>query len=383
MIEGGDTMKVLILNKEQFIQILTHFKIGENVDKDKIYDIYRTASLTLEQVSKSNILTNFSAVNPIDIILYSLGEYHYVETGHTKEQFIQLLKDENFVSSIAINVADKYISLSAFKVDTTKFSSKYLPPMSSLKVYVNFMIKILSSYHKNEPKSTLITDLLLKSANLCNCIIELLSNGYETEAFSTWRTLHECECTLTLLNKYGDPLIEKYLLHMHYGIAFKGGLKTKEETDETFIRLKDDMKKHNLKSKDMKKMIEYGWIYYIDEVKNNEDKYRLNFRDGVEKLAGLSTYASRYELSSEIIHSTPLLIYSNEQHFYYLTLLSLYESFFRLEQIFVSLFAKHVNEAQLKSYQDFRKVYFRQLVSIYQRELNNFSKTQKRNKKEA
>ena len=87
-------------------------------------------------------------------------------------------------------------------------------------------------------------------------------------------------------------------------------------------------------------------------------------------------YSKRYELSSEIIHSTPLLIYSNKEYFYYMTLLSLYESFFRLEKVFVSLFSKRVSEVQMKQYEEMRKVYYSQLVIIHKREMETFKRFQ-------
>jgi hypothetical protein len=144
--------------------------------------------------------------------------------------------------------------------------------------------------------------------------------------------------------------------------------------------MKDEMKQYDLKSKDIKKYIEYGWLYAIPEVKK-DPAFKLNFRDGLEKVAGLSIYNSRYEMSSEIIHSTPMLIYSNRDYFYYITLLSLYESFFRLEKIFVSLFSKVVSSEQMKRYEAMRSVYYSQLVNIHKRESANFKELQEKGKK--
>ena len=59
-----------------------------------------------------------------------------------------------------------------------------------------------------------------------------------------------------------------------------------------------------------------------------------------------------------------------------MTLLSLYESFFRLEKVFVSLFARRVSEEQMKQYQEMRKVYYSQLVVIHQKELQIFKRLQ-------
>ena len=59
-----------------------------------------------------------------------------------------------------------------------------------------------------------------------------------------------------------------------------------------------------------------------------------------------------------------------------MTLLSLYESFFRLEKVFVSLFSKRVSKEQMAQYLEMQKVYYSQLVVIHKRELDTFKKLQ-------
>jgi hypothetical protein len=238
------------------------------------------------------------------------------------------------------------------------------------------MLNIINSYKKNDPRSTLVTDLLNKSLSISRCILNLLTDGYETEAFASWRTLHECECTLILLDKYGDNLMNNYLKHMQFGLAFNNSIQDKAKQDEIFYSMKEEMKEYGLKSKDIKKYIEYGWMYGIPGTKE-DSTFKLNFRDGLEKLAGLESYNQRYELSSEVIHSTPLLIYSRKQFFYYLTLLCLYESFFRLEKVFTSMFVKRVNEETVKQYIGMRNLYYAQLVTIHKREALAFQKIKK------
>ena len=66
-----------------------------------------------------------------------------------------------------------------------------------------------------------------------------------------------------------------------------------------------------------------------------------------------------------------------------MTLLSLYESFFRLEQVFVSLFSKRVSEEQMKQYEEMRKVYYSQLVAIQKKKLQAFRDLQKKKKKKS
>jgi hypothetical protein len=61
-----------------------------------------------------------------------------------------------------------------------------------------------------------------------------------------------------------------------------------------------------------------------------------------------------------------------------MTLLSLYESFFRLEKVFVSLFSKRVSNEQMQSYLQMQRVYYSQLVIIHKKELDTFKKLQKK-----
>ena len=363
-----------MFSKEQVATIISNLRINIPLDVDYIFDVYETANEVIELLDKQTTQIEVKEVNQFDVLLYCVGEYSYSVSNLKPEDIEKFKANENYQSTMASVVADKYLSLSIFNHVEKKLANRFLPPASSLNMYINFMLNIVKGYKKNDPQSTLISDLLMKSLTISRCILENLLSGYETEAFSSWRTLHECECTLILLDQYGEPLINNYLKHMNFGLAFNNAIADKAKQDEIFYSMKDEMREYGLKSKDIRKYIEYGWLYQI--VDKNDETFKLNFRDGLEKLAGLSQYAKRYEISSEIIHSTPLLIYSNKEYFYYMTLLSLYESFFRLEKVFVSLFSKRVSPEQMKQYAEMRKVYYSQLVVIHQRELSTFKRIQ-------
>ena len=364
-----------ILSKKQASDVINNIPLSVKVDVDYIYDVYEMANEAIKMLDEQNSQIEVKSVNQLELLLYCLGEYYYSVLQLNEEALENFKKNEDFPASMASVAADKYLSLSLFNHVEEKLANRFLPPASSLSMYINFMLNIVKGYHKNDPQSTLISDLLMKSLTISRSILEQLLNGYETEAFSSWRTLHECECTLILLDKYGEPLINNYLKHMNYGLAFNNAMKDKELQDKTFYEMKEEMRGYNLKSKDIRKYIEYGWLYPI--VKEDDDSFKLNFRDGLQKLAGLSSYSKRYEISSEIIHSTPLLIYSNKEYFYYMTLLSLYESFFRLEKVFVSLFSKRVSEEQMAHYLRMQKIYYSQLVVIHKKELEKFKEIQR------
>ena len=368
-----------ILSKEQVKQIINEIPINLKLDADYIYDVYEMANEAIDNLVNENAQIEVKDINQIDLLFYCVGEYYYSVYQLNEEELKKFKENEDYPSSMASVAADKYLSLSIFNHVERKLANRFLPSASSLNMYINFMLNIVKGYQKNDPQSTLISDLLMKSLTISRCILENLLNGYETEAFSSWRTLHECECTLILLDKYGEPLINNYLKHMNFGLAFNNSFKDKEAQDRVFNGMKEEMHARNLKSKDIRKYIEYGWLYPIVPEEEKES-FKLNFRDGLEKLAGLSEYSRRYEISSEIIHSTPLLIYSNKEYFYYMTLLSLYESFFRLEKVFVSLFAKRVSKEQMEKYMEMRKIYYAQLIIIHKKELERFKRIQQSRK---
>ena len=363
-----------MLNKDQIANIINNMHVNVSLNVDYIYEVYQMANDAIDMLKDQSTQIEVKDVNQFDLLLYCIGEYYYSVSRLNEKEIENFNQNEDFSTSMASVAADKYLSLSMFNHVEKKLANRFLPPASSLNMYINFMLNIVKGYKKNDPQSTLISDLLMKSLTISRCILENLLSGYETEAFSSWRTLHECECTLILLDQYGEPLINNYLKHMNYGLAFNDAIKDKEKQNQIFYAMKDEMRGYDLKSKDIRKYIEYGWLYQI--VSKDDETFKLNFRDGLEKLAGLSSYAKRYEISSEIIHSTPLLIYSNKEYFFYMTLLSLYESFFRLEKVFVSLFSKRVSKEQMMQYEEMRKIYYSQLVAIHQREIQNFKNLQ-------
>ena len=337
-----------------------------NFDVDYLYEVYDMAFDGLISLSEESEIDSIS-INSLELISYIVGEFVYSTSLLSGDSLSKFLANDSYKESMASVSADKYLSLSKYEHRENRFINKYLPPISSIHLYVNLMLNIVNKYPKNNPRSTLIIDLLNKSLSIAKSIIGLLCDGYETEAFAIWRTLHECECTLILLDKYGDVAINSYLKHMRYGLAYKGAFTNKEEESKVIQQIKEEMQLVGLKSKDMKKYIEYGWMNAIDDSKKIEN-FKLNFRDGLETLAGLHNYSNLYMTSSEILHSTPLLIYSNEKYFYYITLLNLYESFFRIEQVFTTLFFSRVGDEGKVRYMNMRNLYYAQLVNIHKRE---------------
>lgn len=364
---------------EEFKTALSFIKAPKIGEEEFLYSIYSYTVEGIDNLVETNVFENLQGINHLEIIGFCVGELLYLFDGLTNEQKEKFKQNEKSVVSISSIVADKYLSLSQFSYSEGSMVNRFSPAISTLYVYVNFMLNIVKSYNKKDPSSSLLADLFMKSISICRCTLDLLIKGFETEAFSCWRTLHECECALIVLLTNKSDVLKKYLEHMRYGLAFRDTISDKDKQTEIFMAMKEEMKKYDLKSKDIKKFIEYGWLYSVPKVAE-DSTFKLNFRDGLEKAAGLTNYAKRYEMSSEIIHGTPLLVYSNREYFYYLTLLSTYESFFRLEKIFANIVSNFVNEEQLKSYQGMRKIYYAQLLAIHKKEAEKFAAKHKINK---
>lgn len=368
--------KLVPFTYEDFERSLVILGANSITDKQFVYSIYSYTINGIAELNKNDFFGNLHGINHLEVIGYCVGEYAYLVSGMDRKQIDIIINKEKTVASISSMVADKYLSLNKFSYKEQSLANRFAPPISTLYVYINFMLNVVQVKNKKDPKTSLIVDLFMKSISICKCTLDLLINGFETEAFSTWRTLHECECTLLILAKYGEQASKAYLKHMQYSLAFRDTLTNKDRQTEIFNAMKDEMKQYNLKSKDIKKYIEYGWLYSIDDFKDYET-YKLNFRDGLEKAAGLSVYNKRYEMSSEIIHGTPLLVYSSREYFYFVTILSTYESFIRLENLFSNVFSKIVHDEQLEGYLQMRKVYYSQIVSIHQKESEKFKIWQK------
>lgn len=357
------------LNKEQFSKVIASIESKVSFDVDFMYEVYDVSFSAICDLVDKNVLTPATYINSFNIINYIIGEYSYALENRSEEEKKSFLTNENTILMMASVVSDKYTTMDFFPSKEKGLSNKYLPPISSLDTYLNFMLNLLNRGEKNNPKYTLVKDLMHKTISIARCVLNLLVSGFETEAMALWRTLHECECILKLLSENDETVINAYLKHMNYTIAYRNGLGSKEDTDKIFIQIKEEMSKHDLKSKDIKKFIEYGWLYYTKEYQDLPT-FKLNFRDGLEKLAGLGMYSKVYEQTSEIVHSTPMLIYSSRVYYYLTALLNTYESFFRIEVVFKKMFDEKSNDIQKAQYENMRRVYYSQLIAIHKNETN-------------
>jgi hypothetical protein len=366
---------------EQYQSLLKDLGASGRPDSAFLYQCFLDAMDSSSTLKDQSPIIAHMPINPVQLTLYLLYEHQFYLDTHSDRKLEDVEKDEGYEQFLISVVLDKYFTNEHLSYRSGSFATRFIPEISTINLYLNFILGMLSRYKQGDPKETLVVDILQKGFSMAKCIVDLLTNGFETEAFSTWRTLHENECILQVIVKYGQPVIDQYLKHLKFALAFRGALPTKEETDKTFEEIKAGMRAVDLKSKDMKRYIEYGWLLGVPNVMQIEG-FKFNFRDGVERCANLRDYAKVYEMSSEIAHSSPLLIYSRKNYFYLITMLNLYESFFRLEKIFSTIYLSTVPEADQKQYVAMRKLYFSELLACYELEKKRFALLTSANKSE-
>ena len=353
------------ITRKQFDETIKNINMPESLNPDTIYDAFTFALKSADEMVKANMFGKVIPINPVIVLLYLVNEFSFFSTRK------DYAENDETISKVVSIALDKYFTNEHLNFKNDLYANKFSVTISSMEIYLNLMLGILKKFPQKNPRETLLVDVITKALKISKAITELVMGGFETEAFSTWRTLHESECILGLIASEGEPIIHAYLKHMNYAIAFRGGASSKEECDKIFEQIKSEMKALDLKSKDMKKFIEYGWITASKAFKKTPD-LKFNFRDGVEKLAGLSSYNELYEMASEIAHSSPLLIYSKNRYFYHLSILQLYESFFRIEKIFCSIYLPNVSKEDNQKFIMMRNVYYPILVEIYEREKEQF-----------
>jgi hypothetical protein len=272
--------------------------------------------------------TLFSAATLLDFVI---GEIRFAKLSHPEAAL-----SDSLLSQKAL---DKFVLLKDADNDSVSpddATNYYDPEISDMRAMEHFLLVINTPLAHTNPSVSLINDIfetvLRKIAGFC----KMMTLGLYADAFVSWRTLHESECILSLLISGGDKTRFSYVRHIAYNNAFRNqSYFTKEELDKTFDVIKNEMRLHDLKSKDMKKFIEYGWLYDHPSFNSQDPTMKLNFRDGLERLANLSRYSKIYEGASEIAHSSSAFFYVNDSFCRDLSLALTYQSFTRIVHLYL------------------------------------------------
>lgn len=342
------------MNKQQIYHELYTLKAYPSEFEGYLFGVFDNVVINVQ-----SRLQSINSNKNLDLLvcLQYLVEEHIYNMNLMNKTFIEHFMDsKEYYDHLVKIVSDKIFFNEYFDYKVTTYIQRYNPLISTLTLYTNFIINRFTHIPKNlnEVNVALQLDILKKGFLMIKSIISLLCDGFETEAFSTWRTLHEIECVAAILNKHPE-VGQVYFNHITYNQMYRQKERN-EQLDKFYEYIKSQLKKHDLKSKDFKKYLEYGWLYSVDNYEELYPDMKLNFRKGVEYVAGLSQYSNIYEASSEIAHGSSLLVYSKKDIYCNMTLICLYETFIRMEKIFYSLVEEY-DEKENNFYLKFKQVY--------------------------
>ena len=350
------------LSFKDFCAFLRHFKPVASAEDELLYKVYNEAILLLKLHHEAFSDLPYQPLEHARLILYLLYDYEYRLRGFSIEERIMKLDDEILFTKLTTVAVDKYGSESYFKFEENRLVNHFSMEISTLNVYVNFIsLKLPQLQEPNETKR-LYLDLLRDAFSIIRTVSELLVAGFEKEALSTWRSLHEVEATLILVQD--DNLLTHYGRHIIYNAAFNK-LLPQAQCDELFVEIKAKMKSFGLKSKDTRRFIEYGWISTHKDF--DLTNYKFNFRDGVQKLANLGYAREAYQSASEAAHSSPLLLFMNPQSFLTMTLTHLYKSFLNIEALFAAKYHESAPQTEVNFYEEVRNLYLEDVHLVLNR----------------
>lgn len=319
-------------------------RIKDLVDKEDEQEVKRifwvAYNLLIERHEFSGIENNRDSLWLMQYFLEAvIGQWHY----------FKLIKSDDFESISTEVIAERAIDrFSLFYKSQTETNisndnlSFYDARVSTISIAEKYLENINHPLSHINPAFSLINDIFETIFRKVAGFANMLPLGLYSEAFVSWRTLHESECIVKLLINGGDKTRYAYIKHITYNNAYRNQSSfTTEELDDIFAKIKSNMKEHNLKSKDMKKFIEYGWLYEHPKYDPNDVTFKLNFRDGIEKLAELSQYSKIYEGASEIAHSSSAFFYVNNNFCRDLSLSMVYRSFIRIADLYFVFMDKY------------------------------------------
>ncbi len=212
------------IDRGDFESLLRYLNVPGEFDRDLLYSSFSLAFESAGEIEKTSGVSVNLSLNPVQLALYMVHELGFYLKSHSETNQDELKEKEDFISFLASIALDKYFTNERLAHKMGSYASRYSPYISTINLYLNFILGMLGRYKKGEPERTLIIDVMVKGFQMAHCVSNLLESGYETEAFSTWRTLHENESILHILVKYREPVVTKYLKHMRYGLAFRGGI---------------------------------------------------------------------------------------------------------------------------------------------------------------
>ncbi len=257
----------------------------------------------------------------LDEIVSYIFYYHLFHTSHLPAEVVKKLEgDERYRDFLVRDVAVCIVINEHLNVEKISNTSAYSPEIAAYNMACSFSLYVLGSIKGDDRRMNGMNNLFKKALVTIKSVVSLLAAGNSCDAVILWRHLHELECVLAVLGNGGDGLFYSYVKHMEY-LNMEGN----PRADELQARLSEECKAYGVKERNA--FVNYGWLLYVDGFREGMGKeYRLNFKEGLQKVAGLSERHAAYASASKILHPSAWVVAIKDDKFYKFTVFELYKS---------------------------------------------------------
>ena len=331
--------------------------------KDELAILFDKVCQLIVNLQTKTTLTGYKRKAAIRALVeYTIGEYEFYREGAL------VFKDSIPEQELVLKIANKYVAqrLAEENGAFTKGMKPFNHLVSTLSTTTMILESVNEPLSRHDPNFSLMNDLFETTFKKISGFTKMLALGLYLDSYVSWRTIHESESTLSLLVHNDDKAKDSYVKHIVYSNMYYNPEEFDDKLRDSIFenQIKVEMANHGLKSKDMKKFLEYGWLFDCKEYDmEKHPKFKLNFNDGVDELAGLrEKYNEFYRGTSEIAHSSSIFFYANEEGIKKVSIMLTYESCYHIFSLYREFmneyFVRHPNEMDIvdKSIDDVKKI---------------------------
>ena len=295
---------------------------GKSPDPSFIREMYRRVKARYpEELKQRKIRLRALDGARLDEIVSYIFYYHIFYTSHLPADVVkQVEADEKYRSLLVRDVAVYIVINEHLNVEKLSNTSVYSPEIAAYNMACSFSLFVLGSFKGEDRRMNGINNLFKKSMVTIKSVINLLAAGNSCDAVILWRHLHELECVLIVLGTKGEELFFRYVQHMEYF-----DMDASPRAEQLQARLSEECKTFGVKERNA--FVNYGWLLHIPEFREGMGKeYRLNFKDGLQKISGQSARHAAYASASKILHPSAWVVAIRDDKFYKFTVFELYRS---------------------------------------------------------
>lgn len=295
---------------------------GKMPDKQFISEMFQRVKVQYaEELRKRKIVFRQLSGARLDEIVSYVFYYHTFHTSHLPPDLIRKLENEEGYRNYLVRDVAVYIVINEhLNVEKLSNTSVYSPEIAAYNMACSFSLYVLGSLRGADRRMNGINNLFKKAMLTIKSVVNLLAAGNSCDAVILWRHLHELECVLIVLNNMGDNLFFSYVRHMEYF-----DLENSPNAEALQARLSEECKTYGVKERNA--FINYGWLLYVEGFREGLGKeYRLNFKEGLQKISGQSGRHAAYASASKVLHPSAWVVAIRDDKFYRFTIFELFRS---------------------------------------------------------